>query len=229
MNLYEKTIVKAIQGENDSWELDVLTVPFGDPEHLDSDQEYFSPNTDLHLEQFREPLAVYYHGFNEEGHPMENPAIIGRVRPDSWAKRENGWWVRIALDKTAEYAKRVWDAAKKGIARASSATAAHLFRKRDDGEIINWPIVEISLFDAEGRRQPANPCALALPVIKSLYEQAGIALPDSLADETVKGEQQRTAESNAEGGEEPQRAESQTVDQLILCMMRENYGRERFL
>ncbi|MEM5773575.1 MAG: hypothetical protein AAGU05_01135 [Anaerolineaceae bacterium] len=176
--------VKAVKETPETWELDVLAVPFGGPFNgKDSDGEFFSTKTNLHLENFSTPLAVYYHGHDENGKPMGEPAIIGTVKGDSWEKKPDGWWVRIVLDKAAAYAKRVWQAAQKSAARASSATAAHLFRKdKKTGEILNWPVVEVSLFDAAGKRQPSNPYAVALPALKSMYDQAGLSLPDYLRE-----------------------------------------------
>jgi len=82
------------------------------------------------------------------------------------------------LDKANEYARRVWEAAKRGIARASTGSVRHLVRTDPDGHIREWPVAELSLFDAEGNRRPANAYAVAIPVMKAIYAAAGMPLPD---------------------------------------------------
>ncbi len=161
------------------WELDVLAVPYGGPDFgKDAQGEFFTPDTDLALENFETPLVVYYHGFDENKMPMKTPEIIGEVV--SQETKADGHWVRILLDKTNEYAKKVWEAAKKGLAKASSGTVAHLARSEWSGEITYWPLAEITLLDTNETQQPANAYAVALPVMKALYAKAGISLPDIL-------------------------------------------------
>ncbi len=184
------------------WELDVLAVPFGGPNHgKDADNEYFSDKTDLYHSHFKSPLVTYYHGFEPDGrNPQGTPEIIGSVKPETWNKGVDGWRVRVVLDKASEYAKRVWEAAKEGIARASSGSITHLVRKAADGEILKWPIGELSIFDIGGDRQPANSYAMAMPVMKSTYELAGIEFPDIQPGESepevdAKGDNTQRAET----------------------------------
>lgn len=161
------------------WELEVLAIPFGGPNGgKDADGEYFSERTNLMLDRFDNPIVSYYHGYTPEGAPQDQPENIGNLKPKSWVKRHDGWWVRILLDKASSWASRVWEGAKNGIARASSGSVPQFFRKAADGEILNWPVVEIALFDAVGDRQPANSYAIALPVAKSIYKLAGATLPE---------------------------------------------------
>lgn len=162
------------------WELDVLAAPYGGPDFgKDKQGEFFTPDTDLALENFETPLVVYYHGFDENQMPMKTPEIIGEVI--SQETKADGHWVRILLDKTNEFAKKVWEAAKEGLAKASSGTVAHLARSEWSGEITYWPLAEITLLDTNETMQPANAYAVALPVMKVLYAKAGISLPDILA------------------------------------------------
>lgn len=166
--------VKAID-EGEDWELDILGVPFGGPEDKDSDGEYFAADTQTHEDKFPLPPLVYYHGLDDSGKPTGDPEYIGKTtgrRVD-----EHGIWFRGVLDKTSALAKRVWDAARMGLARASSGTAAHLRRVDSDGHIRQWPVVELSVFEALNGKQPANPYAVALPVSKAIYKAAGINWP----------------------------------------------------
>lgn len=197
--LAEITAVKAA-GE---WELDVLGVPFGGPYNgKDYDRQFFSARTNLYLENYPTPLIVYYHGYEPDGSPSGEPEIIGKAI--SHEVKSDGVWWRVKLDKASEYAARVWESAKQGLARASSGSIAHLVRiARKTGEILTWPVAEISIFDAEGKRQPANPYAVAMPVMKSLYQQAGIDLPDTYREESepeaeAKGDEQSATATQAD-------------------------------
>jgi hypothetical protein len=177
------------------WELEVLAIPYGSAKQRDSQGEFFTPETNLFLDVIKSPLIFYYHSYTPEGQPQGKPELIGKAQ--SFEKRSDGVWVRVLLDKASAYAKRVWDAAKKGIARASSGSAAHLVRKNKDGSLLSWPFFELSLFDAEGERQPSNQYAVALPVMKANFENAGLEMPELTAEETateveVKGEKQGT-------------------------------------
>lgn len=169
--------VKAVQGAD--WELDVLGVPFGTPENKDSQGEYFTAATDLELDSVT-PLVHYYHGYDVKGKPQGKPEKIGTVVKAE--KKSDGVWYRVVLDKASKLAKLVWESAKKGLARASSGTAPHLSRTAKTGEIEYWPVFELSLFETENGKRPANQYAIALPALKAMYDQAGIALPDILRD-----------------------------------------------
>lgn len=185
------------------WELEVLAVPFGGPNNgKDSVGEYFSERTNIHLENFSNPLVTYYHGYDSKGKPQGDPVSPGKVKPDSWEKRKDGWWVRVVLDKASEYAKQIWEGAKQGLARASSGSINHLVRKAKDGEILNWGIAELAVFDTLEGKEPSNNFAVALPVMKSRYDLAGITMPD-LPDndgspDDAKGAKQRAKSGNAD-------------------------------
>lgn len=184
----------------DEWMLDVLAVPYGgDRDGKDSDGQYFSPKTRLHLDKFEKPIVLYYHGYNEDGTPQGDPVIIGEAV--SHETKQDGVWWRIALDKANELAKRVWDAAKQGIAKASSGSIAHLVRyDKRTGEIQNWPLVEISLFDAIGKRQPANQYAVAMPAKCDKDISDAINRVEAELEVEAIGEQQRADTMPTETG-----------------------------
>ena len=190
----EQTVIAIKSG--DTWELDVLGVPYGGPNNgRDSDGEYFSAQTKLYLDKYPTVPAVYYHGYDETGAPASEPQIIGKTT--GYEVKQDGVWFRVALDQANEYARRVWEAAKNGIARASSGSISHLRRVARDGHITHWPVAELSIFDAVGNRQPANQYAVAMPVMKAVYAQAGLTLPDD-----IEGEDAAQPEAGAEGDEQ---------------------------
>jgi len=173
--------IKVAETDNGDWVLDVLGNPFGGPnDGKDADGEYFAADTHYHEDKWPLPPAVYYHGLTESGRPDGEPQYIGKtVR--RWVDQA-GVWYRVVLDKANSLAQRVWEAAKQGVARASTGSAAHLVRTDTDGHIREWPVVELSIFDAVGQRQPANAYAVAVPAAKSVWQRAGLALPDDIDD-----------------------------------------------
>jgi len=187
-------------GDGDTWELDVLGVPYGGPNNgRDVDGQYFSPATKLYLDSYPTVPAVYYHGFDpDSGQPAGEPQFIGKTV--SYEVKPDGVWFRVVLDKANAYAQRVWDAAKRGIAKASSGSMTHLHRVARDGHITHWPVTELSIFDAVGKRQPANQYAVALPAAKAVYAAAGLDLPSPPDD--IEGEDAARPEAGAEGAQQ---------------------------
>ena len=182
----EYTAIKAVG----DWELEVLGIPYGGPEGgKDADGEYFSEKTALYLDRFTDPLVVYYHGYDDNGKPAGAPELIGKVQGHE--KRSDGVWFRVLLDKANDLARRVWESAKQGLARASSGSIAHLVRIAEDGEILNWPFAELSIFETETGKQPANNYAVALPVMKAIYARAGKELPaENTEDQDIMDEKE---------------------------------------
>ena len=158
--------VLAIKADEDIWELEILGAPFyGHRGGKDTYGEYFSPNTDFMLEVGETRPVVYYHGLNPEGKPEKLPEIIGKaeaIRTD-----DKGLWFKVILNKSSNLAKRIWEAAQKGLAKASTGAVLHLVRVIKSGEILKWPIGELSLIDQNLGRQAANQLAVVMP-IKSL-------------------------------------------------------------
>ena len=147
-------------------ELEVLLVPFGGPDNgRDTDGQFFSDKTNIQQEIYKTVPAYYYHGYDPDGKPQGDPEVIGMMHYDHTDAK--GHWYRAVLDKTNQYAKRIWEAAKKGLARASSGTIGHIARAARDGFIKLWPVVEGSLIDEGENRHPANAYAVALPVLKA--------------------------------------------------------------
>jgi len=183
-----KATVKAVG----DWELDVLGCPYGGPhDGKDSQGEFFAPDTSWHLDKgYPElPPAVYYHGWDENGMPFGTPEYLGKTLK-RWVDAAGVWW-QVQLNKTSEWAKRIWDAAQQGVARASTGSC-HLSRVDADGHIREWPVVELSLLDMTEDRQPANTYAIAVPAMKAIYERAGLPLPDDMAQEAAQEAAQET-------------------------------------
>lgn len=175
-----KQVIKPLSASG-GWILDVLGVPYGGPfGGRDAHGEAFTPETDLWLERIARRPVVYYHGLDESNRA---PQVIGEEI--GWERREDGVWFRVRLDRTKDLARRVWEAARQGLARASSGAIGHLVRVADDGRILVWPVGELSLLDAREHR-PANPYAVAVPYrmapgqVKAAFAAAGLAGAEAL-------------------------------------------------
>ena len=176
---------KTIKAVGD-WELEVLGIPFGSPDNKDAHGEWFDASTELYLDNFKTPLVQYYHGFGPDGKPQGNPENIGKTL---WVeKRPDGIWYRILLDKGKALARRIWDAARQGKARASSGTLEHMRRDDGKGRITHWPVAEIALIDVGEGRRPANGYAVAMPAAKAYYEEAGVTFPEFDSSDEQKPE-----------------------------------------
>lgn len=182
--MLEWVTVKA--GANE-WELDVLGVPFGGPyDGKDRDRQYFDGRTNIYQEHYKTIPAVYGHGMNPEGKRGAKPEIIGTAEYSH--KDGQGHWYKVVLNKASKLAQRIWEAAKKGLARASSGSLSGMVRFDADGHISDWPVAEMTLVDLETSKLiPANPYAIAMPAMKAAYEAAGIELPSVNQPEATAG------------------------------------------
>jgi len=197
--LYANEDVKSVKALGDC-ELEILGVPYGNLTHKDSDDEFFTSNTRLWQEKFPTPLIVYQHGYQKDEvtgkpQPIKDPPVVGEVK--SYRTDDKGVWWRVVLDKTSEYFSQLWESAKSGLLRASSQAITSLVRTKPDGEITNWPVVEISLLD---RLMPANKDAVALPVMKLRYEQAGKEWPVEIENANEDPIVDEAGEDKSKGG-----------------------------
>ena len=145
----------------------------------DGHRERFLPNvTDFDIENYPTPPVAYYHGYTDKGKKAPKPIYIGKT-----IKRENradGHYLTAKLNDKPE-ADKVWQAALAGKAVVSPGTVGHLIRKDSDGTLTYWPIAEISAWDGAPERKQAHPQSVAFPVLKALYQEAGIPLPASIS------------------------------------------------
>lgn len=168
------------------WELDVLGVPFGSPDDRDAQRQFFSEKTELYLQPGEVTPVFYFHGVEPDGRREQaQPEQIGTAK--YLRKDAKGHWFRVALNRASDYAKRVWDAARKGIARASSGSMPHLARIDKNGEILAWPFAELSVFDTGDGREPSNRNAVAMPVAKATFSPVIDQPAIGAADNDTKG------------------------------------------
>lgn len=180
--------------------LEVKVSYYGHKAGKDSHGEFFSPNTDFDPENFPAPPLLYYHGFDAQGKKMGKPAVTGKFQ----ARRvgTDGHYLTYKL-KNTKYADAQWDAAQAQKCVVSPGTIGHLIRKdAKSGELLYWPLAEISAWDYAPNRAPANLHSVAAPVIKALYAGEGIPLPSLLtaASETPEAGGDPASEQAQGGG-----------------------------
>jgi hypothetical protein len=176
-------------------QLEVLGVPYGGPHHgKDADGEYFSPATRLYLKPGDKRPVFYNHGSNPDNRLQLYPTLIGEAT--YLGPRNDGHWFSVEVEDVIEEGKRIVEAAASGIARASSGAVNYLTRiKKATGEILVWPLAELTLIDREmGKREPANEYAVAH--LKTVYEQSGLELPEAV----VQGGEPETTAVDGESG-----------------------------
>lgn len=195
---YSRNILGASVKAAGDWELDVLAIPFGGK---DSDGQWFDANTDIMPETFTTPLAVYQHGISQGMKGVQGELeVIGKTQAGTLTKQDDGWHIRLILDKANKLAAGIMDAAKRGMVAVSSGSIAHLARldiggkiigyeKNRPGRIAVWPFAEISLWEkGNGNAQPANRFAMALPAIKAIYRDANVAFPEIEISDSAQAE-----------------------------------------
>lgn len=141
----------------------LLGLPYGGPFNgRDSHGTFFSVRTDFWLDKLPLPVVLRYHGLNEG-----RPQLIGRtVR---YERRADGVWFLVELKETPENRDIVREAAA-GMVRASSGAISHLVRPLQQiGEMLIWPIVDLSIIRLALGERPSNPYAVAMAQVRSTY------------------------------------------------------------
>lgn len=170
--------------------LEVLAIPYGSPDRRDRLGQYFTARTDLWLTEGDRRPVLYMHGFSPQLRQMAEPPVLGTAEV---ARRdERGVWMRAEIDDSP-LSTRTWEAAKAGQAKASTGSIAHLERHDEvTGEVLMWPVVELSVFDGGEKRVPVSDDAIVLP-IRAIYNARGLDLPEAFeADEAEEAEERET-------------------------------------
>jgi HK97 family phage major capsid protein len=156
--------------------LEVLAAPFGGPDNKDRLNQYFSKNTDFMMDVGDRRPTLYMHGFSPKKRAMSTPKPIGIA--EATRIDEQGLWMRATIDDS-ELSIRTWNAALNGQARASTGSVNYLERHSDvTGEVLVWPIAELSVFDGGDDRIPVSDDAVVLP-IRALFDKCELVLPES--------------------------------------------------
>ena len=145
-------------------------VRFGNPSDTDLERDYFTKSTDFGME-FNDgsshKLGLYYN------HGMDPVVKTKKIGYGSIKMTDNGLWYEAQLDLADEYAKMIYDLAKKGKLGFSSGAASHMVDRVPVGksfEIKRWNLAEASLTP-----QPAESRNMAS--VKRYFDERGRFIP----------------------------------------------------
>lgn len=144
---------------------------WGSSDRKDLQEDYFTPQTWLGLDEYKSVPALFHHGLDEH----VGVSVIGRrIKAEV---RDTGVWVEDWLDQSSAYWKMVKPLLDAEVLYYSPGSAPHLVRREEDGELKSYPVIEDTLtpIPAQHRLRP-------IEQIKAAYKSAGLDLPTSLEE-----------------------------------------------
>lgn len=169
--------VRALTGRR----LLVLACPFGSPTDRDHLGEFLSSRTEFMTEPGDRRPALYFHGFTPDKRMTAQPRPIG-VATVSKVDVE-GLWFEVDL-KPLPICDRLWQSAEAGTCRASTGAVNYLCRTSPEGEVLTWPIGELSLLDEGLGRHPVSDKAVAIP-LRASFEMLELTVPEAFGENAV--------------------------------------------
>jgi hypothetical protein len=152
-------------------------VVFGNPNQRDSYGEYFTPRTDFGLDKYKNQPVLYHHGHNDE--MVCSIGIIDTLKLDG-----HGLYAEAQLDinhedpRIRQYARMAYDQIGTGKLFWSSGSATHLVRTTEDGEIIQWWVVEGSTTPKPAEQSGRTQVSVMRAAMKTFLEQHPEAPPN---------------------------------------------------
>jgi HK97 family phage major capsid protein len=146
-SIYIGSAVKAL-GNN---RIGGYLIVWGDAEHRDLQEEYFTPETNLSLQWYEKRPMLYHHGLDGTV-STKSVGTIDTLKADDtglWAEGplelEPDQWEQVQRKKRNEFLRAIDRMVKEGLFNWSSGSLPHMVKTADDGRIIEWPLVEGSL------------------------------------------------------------------------------------
>jgi HK97 family phage major capsid protein len=191
------------KAQNGKRTVTVLSAPLGGPYNgRDAHNQRFSQRTNFHLDKYGLPPLVYYHGWKPDGRPAQSPVYIGKTTR-VWTDERGVWHEGELFDDIPE-ADLVWEEGLGNRVMASTGTSP-LARVWPDGEIAEWPIVELTLVNVDSQRKVANPYAVVY---------TGDKLPPHLVKARQADEELATAEEMDE--QDPHTEETMFIFKTLM-------------
>lgn len=149
--------------------LRVLAVPFGSESRKDFHGEYFTPNTEFGINALGGEHVVYAcfdHLRTDNPLLKSDPQnlVIGRAR--FLEKTEEGLFYEIEVAKAHKYYNAIIELAKQGYLGVSTGALPNSKIVKDDGEILQWLIGEVSVTVKPANIDTVNRTEL----VKALHE-----------------------------------------------------------
>jgi hypothetical protein len=146
----------------------VLAIPFGGPmSGKDTDEQFFSRNTDIKPDWFSQRPLLFHHG---QDHVVKDESI---GFTDDLELEDDGWWVNAWVNRASQYWAQIDTLMDRAKMFGSSGTLNYLARiDHKTGEILKWPFVEETFTPT-----PANFFSTLVPA-KAIdhFDAAGIEL-----------------------------------------------------
>jgi HK97 family phage major capsid protein len=141
-------------------------VPNGSPEKRDAYGTFWTRETANWLQEGDTVWLTEFHTLEQE-----TPTVAGRAK--YLGMQDEG--AIFSLDIESEHYRAL---AEEGNLYLSSATASHLARFDDNGQVLAWPVVEIALLDIRRGEIPANfDAKLRTEQLSGFYALRGADLP----------------------------------------------------
>ncbi len=164
--------VKALRNQDGGVVVGGYLLLWGTPAEKDLSGDYFTPDTELWLDNYDTVPALFHHGLDDE----IGLVVIGhRVKA---AKDQLGVWVEDWLNKSNRYWKMVKALLERGALFYSPGSAPHLVKRENDGRLLSFPVVEDTMTPI-----PCQPRLLPVKHLKSVFEAGNFALPARMFDE----------------------------------------------
>jgi hypothetical protein len=172
----------------------------------DLEGDYFDKNTDFMMDLVPVKPITYNHTknisdlvpsqFQEMAGKLPHiPDPIGLVSNKNISMDDVGIWIEATIETSKEYLEYVKEIAKRGLIGLSSSTAPAFVTSDRQGKITRWPIVEFAVTPI-----PAEPRTLGVQQIKSLFDAAGLEMPETFNE----AERQKVAEESEREAERAQ-------------------------
>ncbi len=175
---------------DDNGKIGGYIIRFGSTEHKDLDGEYFTDKTYLGARDGNGVDVMFHHG---QPLPVKSTLATPKIKAAldklrdyvlpaiTTTRDELGVFGETVLDMANDYQKLLFDFVKSGVLGWSTGAVNHLVRIKSNGEILRWPIGEVSLTP-----QPAEPQNHVV-TLKSL-SNGGPEVKGMLADEMAQME-----------------------------------------
>jgi len=122
----------------------------GSPTERDVEGDYFTKNTDLWLDVYSNQPLMFDHAVgvelppDDDGNDEQTPRRY-RLGSIVKAKRDDiGLWVEGVVSTHNKWVEGIWDLIDRGALYFSSGSVPHLIKRSEGGEVLSWPIIEVS-------------------------------------------------------------------------------------
>ena len=155
----------AIKAVGEQGEVGGYLIVWGSPAQRDLQGEYFTPETEMRLDYYKERPVLYHHGLGDSG-SLKIGEIYDITKDDKGVYARARLFLNDANSEVRAVATGAWELTKQDKLFWSSGSLGHLVKTDPDGRITKWPLVEGSLTPT-----PAEPQRTKVDAIKTAIQQ----------------------------------------------------------